>query len=171
MKLQPNMLRRFVTKLLNKLDKIEEYIIIIAFPLMVLFIILATAFRYFELGSINWAEEAARYLMILLAFGGISLGFKSNYHLGLSFFVNKMPIKYQKLLIWLRAILIVGFGLLVTYYTFLIVKTQMKFSQVSASMGIPMWCVYSEMLWGSIMIIIRSIQAAIVKIEEDREVL
>jgi TRAP-type C4-dicarboxylate transport system permease small subunit len=153
------------------LDKIEEYIMIIAFPLMVLFITLSTTFRYFELGSIPWAEEASRYLMILMAFAGISLGFKNNSHIGMSFIVDKMPPEIRKWFIMLRNIIIVGFGLLTSYYTFEIIQKQLKFVQKSPSMGLPMWCVYMPMLWGSIMIIIRAIQAVIVKKEESQEVL
>jgi len=153
------------------IDKIEEYIMIITFPLMVLFITLSTTFRYFELGSIPWAEEASRYLMILMAFAGISLGFKNNSHIGMSFIVDRMPSKIRRWFILLRNILIVGFGLLTSYYTFIIIQNQMKFVQKSSSLGIPMWCVYMSMFWGSIMIMIRAIQAAIVKEEENQEVL
>lgn len=142
------------------LDKIEEYIILISLTMMVLFIILSVIVRYFELGSLNWAEEASRYLMIILAFGAISLAFKTNSHLGLNFIVDKMPFKYKMIFLWVRSIIIFGFGLLLTYHSFIIVRTQMNFMQVSASMGIPMWWIYSTMVWGGIMIMIRTIQAS-----------
>ncbi|MET3696998.1 C4-dicarboxylate transporter DctQ subunit [Bacillus oleivorans] len=146
--------------LFSRLDRLEEYILIITFPLMLLFVFAGTIFRYFEIGSLTWAEEAARYLMIWLAFAGIGLGFKKNVHLGLSFFVNKFPTAVQKFLFFVRAAFIILFGGLITYYTSILVSNQMQNTQLSPALGIPIWLVYSAILFGSIMIIIRTVQMA-----------
>jgi C4-dicarboxylate transporter DctQ subunit len=146
--------------LLKKLDKIENYILMITMPLMLFFIFMATVFRYFELGSLTWAEEASRYLMIWLAFAGISLGFKKNAHLGLSFVVDRFSEKNQKVIYFIRALLIILFGVMVCYNTFLLINTQIKNPQISPAMGIPIWWVYSSVLFGSLMIIIRTLQMA-----------
>ena len=127
---------------------------------MLLFVFLGTIFRYFEIGSLTWAEEAARYLMIWLAFAGISLGFKKNVHLGLAFLVNKFPQAAQKFLFFVRAAFIILFGGLITYYTFLLVSNQMQNTQLTPALGIPVWWVYSAILFGSIMIIVRTVQMA-----------
>ncbi|GAA0316497.1 hypothetical protein GCM10008967_03850 [Bacillus carboniphilus] len=146
--------------ILRSLDRIEEYILIVTFPLMLLFVFSATVFRYFEIGSLTWAEEASRYLMVWLAFAGIGLGFKRNSHLGLSFFVNKFPPTAQKFLFFVRAALIILFGGMVSYFTFLLVSNQFQNTQTSPAMGIPIWLVYSAVLFGSVMIIVRTIQMA-----------
>lgn len=146
--------------LLKKLDKIENYILMITMPLMLFFIFMATVFRYFELASLTWAEEASRYLMIWLAFAGISLGFKKNAHLGLSFVVDRFSEKNQKVIYFIRALLIILFGVMVCYNTFLLINTQIKNPQISPAMGIPIWWVYSSVLFGSLMIIIRTLQMA-----------
>ena len=70
---------------------LEEIVLLITFPLMTVITLLGTSVRYFELGSMTWSEEAARYLMIIAAFAGISLGFRENSHLGLSFFMDIIP--------------------------------------------------------------------------------
>ena len=57
---------------------LEEIVLLITFPLMTVITLLGTSVRYFELGSMTWSEEAARYLMIIAAFAGISLGFREN---------------------------------------------------------------------------------------------
>ncbi|WP_203553618.1 TRAP transporter small permease [Bacillus sp. B15-48] len=148
-------------RLLEKLDNIEIYILNIAFPLMVLFIFLATVFRYLGIGSITWAEEASRYLMIWLAFAGIGLGFKHNAHLGLSFVVNLLPKPLQKAAYYLRAVLIILFGGIVFYYSYLVVVSQMNNGQLSPSLGIPVWSVYASLLLGSALIVIRTLQLLI----------
>lgn len=157
--------------LLNILNKIENYILIITLSLMLLFIFTATVFRYFQLGSLTWAEEAARYLMIWFAFAGISLGFKTNAHLGLSFFVDKFPKNAQKILYFVRAILIILFGCLLSYNTYLIIKNQIRYPQISPALGLPIWWIYSAVLFGSVMIIIRTLQAAFTKVNgtDDKE--
>ncbi len=155
--------------LLYHLNKIENYILIITLPLMLLMIFTATVFRYFELGSMTWAEEAARYLMIWLAFAGISIGFKTNSHLGLSFFVDRFPENVQKVLFTFRAIFIILFGSLYSYYTYLIIRSQIRYPQISPAMGLPMWWVYSAILFGSIMIIVRTLQMALIKVRDKEE--
>lgn len=142
---------------LKQLDKIEEYILLITFPLMLLFIFSATMTRFFDIGTFTWGEEAARYLMIWAAFSGISLGFKKNSHLGLSFFVKKFPSKFQKFFYFVRAFFIILFGVLVSYFSSILISTQIANRQLSPSLGIPLWVVYFSILFGSVMIIIGTI--------------
>lgn len=132
---------------------------------MLLFVFSATIFRYFQLGSLTWADEASRYLMIWLAFAGIGLGFKKNAHLGLSFFVNKFSKFGQKILYFIRAIAILLFGGLLSYFTTLILINQTQNGQLSPVLGIPMWLVYLALLFGSIMMIIRTLQLTIVSLK------
>ena len=153
--------------LTNHLKKFEEYIICITFPIMVILVVLATAVRYFQIGSIPWAEEAARYLMIAMVFAGIALGFRDNTHLGMSFIVNSLPESMQKIMIWIRTVLIIAFSILTGYFTLEIIKKQMQFPQASPSMHIPMWIVYSIMLVGSVLMVIRTIQAALCPMKDN----
>lgn len=140
------------------LDKIEIYIMLITFPLMVLFIFLATVFRYLQLGSLTWAEETSRFLMIWLVFAGIGIGFKHNAHLGLSFVVDLFPERLQKLAGYFRVALIFLFGLLILIYSYQLIMSQIDNGQLSPVLGIPVWWVYSSLLFGSILIVIRSVQ-------------
>lgn len=134
---------------------------------MLIFVFSATIFRYFQLGSLTWAEEASRYLMIWLAFAGISLGFKKNAHLGLSFLVSKFPKNINKFFYFIRAGLIVLFGSVVSYYSYLLISNQLKNTQLSPAMGIPVWWVYSALLFGGILMIIRTLQVTLKAIKEN----
>ncbi len=134
---------------------------------MLLFVFSATVFRYFELGSLTWADEASRYLMIWLAFAGIGLGFKKNAHLGISFFINRLPRLGQKVFYYIRAIIIILFGGLVTHFTFLLIMSQINNGQLSPALGIPMWLVYLAVLFGSVMMIIRTLQLVIISTRVD----
>jgi len=153
------------------LDKFEEYVLLVCFPLMVLLILLATFSRYFQIGSFPWAEEAARYLMIISAFAGISYGFKLNSHLGLSFFVNRTSGTLRKVLELVRTVAVVAFGVIVGYQSYVMISKQMKLTQNSPSLHIPMWIVYIPILVGCILIAVRSIQSYVTHRSENQEVL
>ena len=140
-------------------NKLEEYVMIVTIPLMLFVVILATAVRYFQLGSLPWGEELARYLMICSVYAGISLGFRSNSHLGLNFLVDQLPKNLQKFINFIRMLLITLFGLIIAYSSSQIVLRQMRTYQRSAGLGIPMWWVYSIMVVGSVLLLIRAAQA------------
>jgi C4-dicarboxylate transporter DctQ subunit len=122
---------------------------------MLIFVFSATVSRYLKLGSLTSAEEASRYLMIWLAFAGISQGFKNRSHLGLSFLTDRLTRKTQKAVFFVRFAFIALFGCLMGFYSLSIIRTQMRFTQLSSSMEIPIWWVYLAMFFGSVMIVIR----------------
>ena len=142
-------------KIISKLDNIEEYILIVSLPMMLLLVFASTCVRYLDLGSLTWAEEASRYLMIWAAYAGISLGIKHNDHFSISFFVDKFTGNMKKTLFLVRSGLVFLFAAIVLYYTSIIITNQMVNNQLSPSLGLPIWVVYSSMAFCSTMIILR----------------
>lgn len=155
-------------KILSFLDNIENYVLLLTFPLMLSIVFIDVLFRYIFKASLPWAGEAARYLMIWLAFAGISLGFKKNTHVGLSFFEERLAEKGKKIFIYIRSALVILFGGLIAYYVIIIMQMQIRTGQVSAAMEIPVWWVYAAVLFGSIMIIVRTLQMAFFAKGKDR---
>ena len=143
---------------MKHLDRIEEYIMLITFPLMLVTVLSATFTRFFNLFSMPWGEELARYLMIWLGFAGIGYGFKKNAHLGLSFIVGRCPPLLQRFLILVRVLLIILFGALVSWFSYQILSKQFAFHQVSPSLGLPMWAVYLAVFTGGVLIVVRTTQ-------------
>jgi TRAP-type C4-dicarboxylate transport system permease small subunit len=147
----------------DRLSHIENYLLLISLPLMLILVFTATVFRYFRLGSFTSAEEASRYIMIWLAFAGINVGIKNDAHLGLSFFVDMLPPERRKVCYCIRFALMALFGCLLSYYTFRVIRTQIKYPQISPGMGIPIWWAYTAVLFGSIMMVVRVCQATLQK--------
>ena len=141
------------------LNHIEEGVLIITFPLMTIITLMGTAVRYLQLGSLTWSEEAARYLMIIAAMAGISYGFREDSHLGLSFFMERLPRSVQPLFRAVRWLLLNAFAILMTVLAYQLVSRQMQVTQTSAAMKLPMWIVYTPMLMGYILMFIRINQA------------
>lgn len=144
--------------MLRHLDRIEEYIMLVTFPLMLAVVLLATAARYLDLFTMGWGEEAARYLMIWLGFAGIGYGFKKNAHLGLSFVVDQCPPALRRFLGVVRALLIMLFGGLTAWFSYLILSKQFTFSQHSPSLSIPMWAIYLAVCVGGVLTVVRTAQ-------------
>lgn len=144
---------------------------LVTFPLMLGIVLAATFTRYFNLFSMPWGEELARYLMIWLGFAGIGYGFKKNAHLGLSFVVDKCPPAVRGVLVIVRALLIILFGLLISWFSYKILSKQYAFNQISPSLHLPIWTVYLAVFVGGVLTVVRATQLllGLRAIEDDGE--
>ena len=140
------------------LDNIEEYILLVLFPLMVIVVFVATCVRYLTVMSLPWAEEVARYSMVWIAYIGASLGIKRNAHLGVEAVLLMLPQGTRKYFDYLRYLIIILFNVLIAYYTFQIIQSQISTEQVSPSLRIPMWFAYGAVPVGAVLMAWRCIQ-------------
>ena len=140
------------------LDNIEEYLLIILFPIMTFIVLLATAVRYLKLGAIPWSEELARYIMIWMAYIGASLGIKRNAHFGVDFFVKMLASSVAKYAKYFKTAIVILFNVLIIYYTIQIIGYQIKTGQTSPALQIPIWLAYLALLCGALLMVIRVIQ-------------
>ena len=140
------------------LDNIEEYILLVLFPLMVIVVFVATCVRYLTVMSLPWAEEVARYSMVWIAYIGASLGIKRNAHLGVEAVLLLLPQGTRKHFDYLRYLIIILFNVLIAYYTFQIIQSQISTEQVSPSLRIPMWFAYGAVPVGAVLMAWRCIQ-------------
>jgi len=143
------------------LNNLEEYILIVIFPIMTITVFISTIFRYFKLGAIPWSEELARYLMIWIAYIGASLGIKKNAHLGVEILVNKLPKSLKSVAKYFRVAIILLFNALIISFSYKIINHQMNMGQLSPAMAIPIWYAYLAIPVGALLMIIRSIQMVI----------
>ena len=140
------------------LDHIEEYILLVLFPLMVIVVFVATCIRYLTVMSLPWAEEVARYSMVWIAYIGASLGIKRNAHLGVGAALLLLPGGVRKYFDYLRYLIIILFNALIAYYAFQIIQSQMATEQVSPSLRIPIWFAYGAIPVGSFLMAWRCVQ-------------
>ena len=142
-------------------DHIEEYMLIILLPLMVVLVFTATMTRYLQLFPMPWSEELARYIMVWLAYIGASLGIKRGAHLGIDALVKAMPAKVQSVMIFVRMCVMLLFAVLIIYYAYEIISHQQRIGQTSPALLIPIWWAYLAVPMGCFMIAIRTIQVFI----------
>ncbi len=140
------------------LENIEEYILIVLFPLMVIVVFVATCVRYLTVMSLPWAEEVARYSMVWIAYIGASLGIKRNSHLGVEAVLLLFPKSARIFFDYLRYAIIILFNVLIAYFMLQIIQSQISTEQVSPSLRIPMWFAYGAIPVGSVLMAWRCVQ-------------
>ncbi len=128
---------------------------------MVLTIFAATCVRYLSNSSITWAEELARYCMVWIGFVGASLGIKRNAHIGVAAFVSLLPNGARPYFDLLRAVVIILFNVLVAFFAYQIISSQIATEQVSPALRIPIWVAYAAIPVGMILMTIRCVQGLI----------
>lgn len=145
------------------LNNLEEYILVVLFPLMTIIVFAATMTRYMKLGSIPWSEELARYIMVWIAYIGASLGVKKNAHLGVEIIMNMLPGKLKALSKYVRFAIILIFNVLIILFSYKVMNHQINMGQVSPALSIPIWIAYLAIPVGAFLMIVRSIQASFIK--------
>jgi len=144
-------------KVLKRIDNFEEYILAFLLPLMCIIIFVATTFRFTKILIIPWAEELARYCMIWILFFGASAAAKRGEHFCVTVFTTLLPLPVQKVLVVIRMALMMGFSLFVSRFCIVILQSQMMMGQVSPSLKVPMWIMYTSVLIGCILMLFRYI--------------
>lgn len=140
-------------------DRIEEYILVVLFPLMVITVFVATCVRYLTTMSIPWAEELARYCMVWIGYIGASLGIKRNAHLGVEVLVMLLPRRAKAFFGYLRIAIIILFNILVAYYAWEIIESQIATEQVSPALRVPIWFAYGAIPVGMLLMTVRCLQS------------
>lgn len=156
-------------KVLNILDNFEEKALTVILSIMVIVIFTATFFRFTKIMIIPWAEELARYLMVWLVFLGIGAGAKQNRHFTVDNLVNALPASVHKAFFIIRTAIIVVYCGFISYIGFSLVKSLKIMGQTSPALRGPMWFVYSAIPIGLILMIVRTLQFALKKYEQDKD--
>lgn len=145
---------------LDRLNKLAEIFLGIAFALMTIFIFFQVLVRFvftnFGLNlSFPWTEELSRYLMIWAVFVGAAVAMRKDNMIQLEAFVNMLPASLGKI------VKIISLIITAIFFGFLIVVSYEQvihgFEQTSPVMGIPMGLAFSSILFGSVLMILNVI--------------
>jgi len=146
-----------MNNLLKRLDSFEEYLLAILLPFMCVVIFVSTFCRFTNVLIIPWAEELARYCMVWILFLGASAAAKRGEHFCVTAFTMLMPQKLQRALVIVRMLLMTGFTLFVSRFCIVILENQMMMGQVTPSLKMPMWIMYTAVLVGCVLMLFRYI--------------
>ncbi|MDR1043772.1 MAG: TRAP transporter small permease [Candidatus Adiutrix sp.] len=140
------------------LNNFEECFLAILLPAMVSIVFLNTVGRYTGTFSLDWADEASRYLMIWLVFLGISAAAKRNAHfaVGVLFMVTpaRLHLPIRAFILFMVLVFTGAAAVLGCQYAWRLYGM----GQTSPALSLPMWFMYGSIPFGCFFMAIRSIQ-------------
>jgi TRAP-type C4-dicarboxylate transport system permease small subunit len=121
----------------------EERIAVASLALLLVITLANVVTRYLVDESLAWTEELSVFLMVVLGLAGASAVGRHDRHIRIEFFVNRRGPDGQD--VPRRGLHL--FGAAATCFTFLLlaalfarwVGDQMKFSETSMGLGVPLW--------------------------------
>lgn len=134
---------RFLNQLSYLVEKTTNIPCVILGGSMVVTVISGVIARYIMQNPMVWTEEVARFFMNWMALLGVSIATRHRAHLGVVFFVSKLPLGVQRMFKLVSDSLILVFLYFLTVYGFEMVagaKLQIEPS-TGISMNYPLLCV------------------------------
>ncbi|MGE4284529.1 MAG: TRAP transporter small permease [Clostridia bacterium] len=143
-------------------DKIEEYIIIVFFSLMVIITAVNVFSRYLLSFTFSWAEQVTRIFFVWITFAGISLAAGRSMHLRVSAITLILPKRWGSKVLFIGDFVAAIFGIFMSYkIIFLIQVIVVKSQTFSAVPWLPVWIMYLPGTLGMLGFSIRLIQTSI----------
>jgi len=151
----------------NFFNNLEEYGILVLFPLMTLIVLAATLGRYTMWYSMFWGEEAARYCMVFLGYFGIALAMKRRAHIGVTALTDRVrSTTGKKIVLGLQSVIILLFCAIISYFVLTLVVKQAAIGQTTPSINMPMWIPYAAVPLGMTLLAVRTCQVFMLRLHE-----
>ncbi len=142
-------------KIVDFLDKTEEFILVMMFALMVLVIFGQVIMRYVFNNSLSWSEELGKFLFVWISWFGISIGAKRKEHIKITMFVDKCSPKNALICEILSELVVFGICAVTAYYGMELVISQahVNFAGIRISMS---WG-YLSVVVGCVIMMLRNL--------------
>ena len=119
--------------------------------ILVLVVLVAVFFRYVLGDSLPWSEEVARYLCVWVGFVGASVALNRRVHIGVEYFVDRLPRICKRRVKLVAEFVILGLLLFITYFGIELVIFQIP--QRSSALLISMAWPYASVPVGTSLMI------------------
>ncbi len=150
------------------INNFEEYFLAISLVIMVSINFGNVLSRYFIHASWAFTEELLVILFVWNTMLASAVAFKHGAHLGLSVVTDLFPEKFQKYVVIFGAALTIGLMALLARYGVDMVANQIKYNQRTAAMDLPEWIASISITFGSLVIILRVIQATVMNLRDKK---
>jgi C4-dicarboxylate transporter DctQ subunit len=139
------------------LDKIEEAFIAVTLLVATMLVTINVVMRWMNLGT-TWSEELTRYLLIAMTFIGMSVCAKYSDHVGVDLVPMLSKGKVKIVIHGIIYVICIIFSLLFTWYGLELMQNVKGTSQLTPSLGIPMYIIYILLPIGGLLTTIRYLQ-------------
>ena len=136
----------------------EDWVSFALFWIMAAVVFYQVFTRYVLSDSAGWTEEIARYFLVAVVFIGASMSVRKNNHIQVDYFYRLMPKAMGRVvstMVDLMRCLFLGYA---TWLTWLLL--QRIGHQPMAVIDLPVGWVFGAMLFGFVLMFLRSLQAA-----------
>jgi len=115
--------------------------------------------RYVLNNTPTWAESLALLLIVLVVLPASALGLRENFHLGITYFIDRMNLQIQRYIELGTAFLLGTFGVMMAHHSlYLVIKT---WSRKVPLLGVPQGMKYLPLVICGVLIIIFMIERLI----------
>ena len=132
-------------KLFSNLQKIEDFILVATFTIMVLASFAQVVNRNIVHAGISWFEELARYCMVYMAFLATEAGLRDNTQISITAITDKLHGITGRVVRIIAKAVVTLFSGICFFSSFTILKTQLTSGQVSPGLHLPMAIPYSAL--------------------------
>lgn len=134
------------------LAKVENTIIVGALLSSVLALMVNIVLRYIFKSGLIWAEEYARFAIVWLTFIGASVVIREGEHLSVGIVMELLKNRKAKVFVEKTGILLaLLFSVFLIVFGGQLTVESYKLGQVSPSLQLPMWTVYSAVPMGGLL--------------------
>lgn len=152
-------------KIKEQLQKIENFIMVITFSIMVLSCFIQVVNRNIFKIPISGFEEAAKYSMIYMVLLGTELGLRDGSQIAVTAIVDNLKGISKKIFMIISKIMVIIFSSAIFYQSILLVQQQIRSGQKSPGLQIPMSIPYFALVLSFGIITIVQIVALIIIIK------
>jgi len=138
----------------------EEVLCALLFAIMGIIMFVNVISRYLLKYSLAFTEELVVSFFVWLTLLGAAIAFRQGSHLGFNSITDRLPLKIQKILLWLSALLGVTLFIVLIFFSIHQIKDEIALKITSSGIGVPQWWYSVGMPVWSILVIIRILQGA-----------
>lgn len=113
-----------------------NWVVFMTLSLIVAIIFVQIFFRYVIKSSLFWSEELAKFMFPWLVFSGAALASKTNSHIRIDFFADRLPERWRSIIDKIVQVLSFIFCALVILYTVPLAESQKNVN--STALAIPL---------------------------------
>ena len=142
-------------------NHLEEFLLlpILAFSTSIVF--LQVIMRYCFNNALPWVEELARYLFVWQMWLGVSYAARNRTHLRITMLTDRFPPRLHKVVELLVLLLWIGFSVFIAFKGVEMMKSIIRYHQVSAALQLPMQYAYMAVPVGAGLMALRLIEVVI----------
>lgn len=146
-------------KLINYINLLLKYLLFLLMIVLIISVFSQVLFRFVLNQPLAWTEELARYILVFLTFLGAAYAMSLKAHVGVEFFVHKLPPSMQKLALILATLVSIAFFIILIQKGYIMMVKSM--TQLSPVLKIPMGTVYAVIPISGIILIINMVNATV----------